>query len=132
MVLAASFFLSACSGRPETSNAGYPFDQEFISDVRAPLDEKDLRELLVTLPVWDIPPERILPWIHENGTLSEKSLLVSGDGAQTTLRLRELETPAHYELKIGTEDWPEGGLAYYTLKRVSNTWPQGWQVLSRR
>lgn len=109
-----------------------PFDGDFIADVRSPHTEEELSELLITLPVWDIPAERILPWISELGTVSDDTLLVGGDGSQDALRLRKLDDPDHYELRIGTEDWPEGGLSYYTLKRVSNTWPKGWQVLSRR
>ena len=86
----------------------------------------------MTLPVWDIPPERILPWIDEHGTVEDDVLFVQGDGSQDTLRFRRLTEPSHYELRLGTEEWPEGGLSFYTLQRVSDTSPQGWKVLSRR
>lgn len=132
LILSVGLVLSACAPQPVPTFVENPFDEEFIADVRSPHDEQDLRELLLTLPVWDVPPERILPWISEYGTVSGGTLQVQGDGAQDTLRLRKLPTPNHYELFVGNEEWPEGGLSYYTLERLSNRSPKGWKVLSRR
>ncbi|WP_411846648.1 hypothetical protein AAFN60_03455 [Roseibacillus persicicus] len=123
--------LCACAPQSNTSPSHYPFDGDFIADERPPHDEEDLRELLLTLPVWDIPPERIVSWMDENGSVTGDTLVVHGDGAQVMLRLRRLDRPDHYELRLGSEDWPEGGLYHYTLQRVSNKWPKGWKVLTR-
>lgn len=132
-LLLFALLLAACAVAPNQSpKSQSPFDQEIIADRRLPHNEDELSELLLTLPVWDISPERILPWISEHGSRSGDTLSVLGDGAQDSLQLRRLAQADQYELRIGSEGWPEGGLSYYTLQRLPNGWPTGWRVLTRR
>lgn len=128
LIFLVSLLTLSCS----TQSSSDPLAQDFIPDERAPHNEEGLDELLVTLPVWDISPERIIPWIQDHGKVTGNTLLVSGDGSQDTLRLRKLNLPDTYELRIGTEEWAEAGISYYTLKRRPNASPKGWQVLNRR
>ena len=132
LIFLASLFALSCSTQNTPEQGQGPLTKGFIPDERAPHSEEDLRELLVTLPVWDISPERIIPWIQDHGEATEKTLLVNGDGSQDTLRLRKLSLPNTYELRIGTEEWADSGISYYTLKRQPNAYPKGWQVLNRR
>lgn len=132
LIFLASLFTLSCSTQNTPEQGQDPLAQDFIPDERAPHSEEDLSELLVTLPVWDISPERIIPWIQDHGEATENTLLVNGDGSQDTLRLRKLSLPNTYELRIGTEEWADSGINYYTLRRQPNSYPKGWQVLNRR
>ncbi|WP_411827368.1 hypothetical protein [Luteolibacter sp. AS25] len=125
LLLLASALLFAC--QPTTSTYAHsPFSKEFVPDRTPVSTSATLQSLLKTLPVWDVPEEGIDEWVAGGRTPNENTLFVAGDGAQVDLRLTKLRTPDRYELKLGTEDWPEGGVDYYILQRMEN----GWKPLS--
>ena len=91
-----------------------------------PLDnELDLRDLLLTIPVFEIAPMERKAWLYKEGILTNNSIILEGDGAQSTLKLSRTYEKNHYKLDIGPH---EDQIIYsYTLLRVEG----GWKVISR-
>lgn len=104
-----------------------PLDREMVADSQPVSDPEDLKQLIKSLPLWELPAEEVDGWIKRNGKLLGDSLLIAGDGAQSELKLSKLAPAGEYELIVGSLDWPEGGYFVYKLKRLES----GWQVIAR-
>jgi hypothetical protein len=132
LIFLSAVLISSCATQKIPEQSVSPFDQEIIVDVQPVTDSKDLKQLIKSLPVWDCPPphcpaEVVDGWIRRMGKLTGDTLFIVGDGAQIQLRISRLPTEDHYEVEVGSMDWPEGGHDIYKLKRLA----AGWQVLSR-
>ena len=88
-VFVAGLALASCgpgsgnpeAGRPGRVNKGYATTLEkgdFVPDKRPPKsrDSRDLRELALTLPIWESDSEESTKWVYENR--QRRSMLTNG------------------------------------------------------
>lgn len=109
------------AARPEL----YPyFDRSYIADVVAPRDD-DLRELVITFPVFDVEPSVRRTWVRKNAERTDSSIQLPTDGSGPRVGLRRIRDPDLYWLSIGPDD--TSTTTEYKVRRLSG----GWLVLQR-
>ena len=130
LMIAAAAILGLCScaitAQDEPFDGPYlALDADRVDDFLPPRDSEDMRELLLTLPIFESSPAERRSWVLANARVTPTSILLEGDGAQATLKLTRLITSDAYQLEIGPH---EDSVVYcYTLQRVSG----GWIILDR-
>ena len=124
--LFAFFLIASCASQDTVKRYVSPFEKSFLADAVQPTDPTDLRDLIATLPLFDMPPEERKTYVYYAANLTPEEVTLASDGSQTAAGLRKLPADGEYELRDG---WPKAiGTDIYRLKRLEN----GWQVLSRR
>ena len=93
---------------------------EIVEDFLIPENEEDLRELLLTLPVFESSPETRRDWLYRQGVYDEPSLLLEGDGTQSTLLFIRTKKPNVFELRIGPHE--DMKVFSYLLLRGEDYW----------
>lgn len=127
-MVTAALVLCSCATKTENESFNDPnfHDQDRIADYIKPRDTGDMRELLLTMPLFEISPAERRGWVYANAIMTANSILLVGDGAQTTLKLSRGISQDIYNFEHGPfEDEP---VFCYTLRRVSD----GWIILSRK
>lgn len=110
----------------------------FIPDVKplSPGNEKDLREVAMSLPIWESDLKTLESWIMENSKpgVGMEQWTNPADGAQSAVTIRRLATSKtgatrvavdHPSLKIFT---PSGG-SYLPWSATLERRRGGWQVM---
>ncbi|WP_411826526.1 hypothetical protein [Luteolibacter sp. AS25] len=103
-----------------------PFSESFVADEVPPNSQTDLRELIATLPIFDLPPGERKSYVYSSGNLTSGEISFPTDGSQTASSLKKLPTPGEYQLRYGWEN--AIGTDIYRMKRQEN----GWLILSRK
>ena len=123
-----SIFLFPCAKSVKETQPEDPYlalTGEFVEDFLVPENEKDLRELLLTLPVFESSPESRRDWLYSQGIYNEPSLLLEGDGAQSPLLFIRTKMANVFELRIGPHE--DMKVFSYTLLRRES----GWKIIRR-
>ena len=122
-------FVISCVSQPGSLGTdGYPYlfsKKSHIPDYLPLKSDNNLRDLLLTLPVFEVSPDERRRWVVDYAKVSTDQIEIEGDGAQSSLRLSKLTTKDHYRLRIGPDE--DGSVFFYDLRRIE----AGWIVLSR-
>jgi hypothetical protein len=101
------------------------FDRSYITDAVAPKDQDDLRELVITFPVFDVAPSMRRSWVRRNAELTATSIQLPTDGSGPPVGLRRTRESDLYWLSIGPDD--TSTTTDYKVRRLSG----GWLILQR-
>ncbi len=128
-MIAAAAILCSCATTTQDEPFDGPYlalDADRIDDFLPPRDSEDMRELLLTLPIFESSPAERRPWVFASARVTPTSILLEGDGAQATLKLARDITSDSYLLEIGPHE--DSVVFCYALQRVSG----GWIILNRK
>ena len=101
------------------------FDRSYIADVVTPKDQGDLRELVITFPVFDVAPSMRRSWVRKTAELTATSIQLPTDGSGPPVGLRRIRESDQYWLSIGPDD--TSTTTDYKVRRLSG----GWLILQR-
>ena len=107
-------------------------ENDFVTDLTLDKNKtpNDLRELLLTLPVFEVHPDTRREFVKRSGTINNNTLFVQGDGAQGSLTLTKLDDESMYELII--EEVESEVLWIYKMRRSNDIGYgyDGWNIIS--
>lgn len=149
-VFVAVLALSSCglesnnheASAPRRVNTGYATtfaNGDFIPDRRPlkPKDSRDLRELALTLPIWESESQNSTKWVYENSSAATYAdhWTTPADGAQSAVELKRLPDSPNGEQRL--EIWVPPSKLTSSPRSVS--WTSiverrdgGWLVQSAR
>jgi hypothetical protein len=129
LMITAATILCSCATTTQDKPFDGPYlalDADRVDDLLPPRDSEDMRELLLTLPIFESSPARRRPWVFATARVRPTSILLEGDGAQATLMLARDIRGDTYQLEIGPHE--DSVVSCYKLQRVSG----GWIILNRK
>ncbi len=124
--LLAIALLNSCASQESPRAYEDPFSKSFVPDEVEPTSQTDLKELLTTLPIFDMPPGTRRAYVDRSAQLTPGAIKLVADGSQTAAGLRKLPGAGEYEFRHGWEG--AIGTDIYRIKRME----RGWQIISRK